>query len=46
MIIPLLCEKTGLNNSILKDKVKRLIRMLFDNDTAVFDRQKGYNIIV
>lgn len=34
VLVPLLCEKTGLNNNILKDKVKRLLRMVFD----IFDR--------
>ena len=29
ILIPLLCEKTGLNNAILKDKVKRLVRMTY-----------------
>jgi hypothetical protein len=29
IIIPLLCEKTGLNNNVLKEKVKKLIKMVF-----------------
>ena len=29
VIIPLLCEKTGINNNILKDKVKKLAKMMF-----------------
>lgn len=29
VLIPTLCEKTGLNNSILKEKVKKLIRMVY-----------------
>lgn len=29
VIIPLLSEKTGINNNILKEKVKKLIRMLY-----------------
>lgn len=41
VLVPLLCEKTGLNNSILKDKVKRLLRMSFD----IYDRQGSYNLL-
>ena len=41
IIVPLLCEKTGLNNNILKDKVKRLLTMTFD----IYDRQKCYNLV-
>jgi len=29
ILIPLLCEKTSLNNNILKEKVKKLIKMVF-----------------
>lgn len=38
----MMCEKTGLNNNILKDKVKKLLRMVFD----IYDRQKCYNLVV
>lgn len=41
-MIPLLCEKTGLNNNVLKEKVKRLLKMVYD----IYDRQKCYNLIV
>lgn len=30
VIIPLLCEKAGLNNAILKDKVKKLIKLTYN----------------
>ena len=42
IIIPLLCEKSGINNNILKDKVKKLMKMLY----GIYDRQKCYNLIV
>jgi cytoskeleton-associated protein 5 len=42
ILIPMLCEKTGLNNNIIKDKVKRLVRMLY----PLYDRQKCYSLIV
>ena len=42
VVVPLLCEKSGINNNILKDKVKKLIRMLF----TVYDRQKTYQLMV
>lgn len=30
IIIALLCDKTGLNNAVIKDKVKKLLRMTYD----------------
>lgn len=42
VIIPLLCEKSGLNNNILKEKVKKLIKMVY----GIYDKQKCYNLIV
>ena len=42
VIIPLLCEKSGLNNAILKDKVKKLIRLTYN----IYDKQKCYSILV
>jgi hypothetical protein len=30
VLVPLLCEKSGLNNNILKEKAKKLLRMAFD----------------
>lgn len=42
VIIPLLCDKTGINNNLLKEKVKKLLRMVYD----IHDRQKCYNMIV
>jgi hypothetical protein len=42
VLVPLLCEKTGLNNNILKEKVKKLFRMAFE----ICDKQMCYNIVV
>lgn len=42
IIVPLLCEKTGLNNNILKEKVKKLIRSLY----TIYDVKKCYLLIV
>lgn len=42
VIIPLLCDKTGLNNNILKEKVKKLVRMIQN----IYDKQKFYNLLV
>lgn len=42
IIIPLLCEKTGLNNNILKDKVKKLLKMVY----GIYDVKKSYLLIV
>jgi hypothetical protein len=42
IIIPLLCDKMGLNNNILKDKVKKLLRMTYN----IYEKQKWYNILV
>jgi cytoskeleton-associated protein 5 len=42
VLVPLLCEKSGLNNQLLKDKAKKLLRMAFD----VCDKQMCYNFIV
>lgn len=42
IIIPLLCEKTGINNNILKDKVKKLIKMIY----TIYDTRKCYLLIV
>ena len=36
VVIPLLCDKAGLNNAILKDKVKKLIRTVF----SIYDHKK------
>ncbi len=30
VLVPLLCEKTGINNNILKEKVKKLLKMCFN----------------
>jgi cytoskeleton-associated protein 5 len=38
----MLCEKTGISNNLLKDKVKKLLKMVYE----VYDRQKTYNLIV
>lgn len=29
VLIPILCEKTGHNNAIIKDKLKKLLRMTY-----------------
>lgn len=42
VLVPLLCEKTGINNQLLKEKVKKLLRMVFN----IYDRQKVYNLMV
>lgn len=42
IVIPLLCEKTGLNNNILKEKVKKLIKMVY----GIYDIRKCYLLIV
>lgn len=42
VIIPLLCEKAGINNAILKDKVKKLVKMTYN----IYDKQKCYSILV
>ena len=42
ILIPLLCEKTSLNNNILKEKVKKLIKMLF----TIYGIQSTYNMII
>jgi cytoskeleton-associated protein 5 len=42
ILIPLLCEKTALNNNILKEKVKKLIKMVF----TIYGTQQTYNMIV
>jgi hypothetical protein len=42
VLIPLLCDKTGHNNAILKDKVKKLIRMTYN----IYDKHKCYQLIV
>jgi len=42
VIIPMLCDKTGMNNAILKDKVKKLIKLVY----PLYDKKKCYNMIV
>lgn len=42
ILIPLLCEKTSLNNNILKEKVKKLIKILF----SIYSVQSTYNMII
>lgn len=42
VIFPLLCDKTGLNNNILKDKVKKLIRLIYE----IYDKHKCYQMLV
>ena len=36
MFIPLLCDKSGLNNAILKEKVKKLLKQCF----SIYDPKK------
>jgi hypothetical protein len=38
IIFPLLCEKAGINNNILKDKVKKLLKMVY----PLYDVKKCY----
>jgi len=42
ILFPLLCEKAGLNNNILKEKVKKLIKMSY----GIYAKQAAYNLIV
>jgi hypothetical protein len=42
VLVPLLCEKSGLNNNILKEKAKKLLRMAFD----VCETQLCYNYLI
>jgi cytoskeleton-associated protein 5 len=42
VIVPLVCEKTGINNNILKDKVKKLLKMIY----PIYDIKKTYLLIV
>lgn len=37
VIVPMLCEKLGLNNAILKQKVKKLMETSFD----LYDQKKS-----
>jgi hypothetical protein len=36
ILIPVLCDKVGLNNAILKDKAKKLVQQLF----CIYDTKK------
>jgi len=38
VLIPLLCDKIGLNNAILKEKVRALVRTAF----TIYDQAKAY----
>ena len=42
VIIPLLCDKTGCGNNIVKDKVKGLIKMVY----GIYDKSKCYNCLI
>lgn len=42
VIVPLLCTQTAVNNNLLKEKVKKLLRMVFD----IYDKQKCYNLLI
>jgi hypothetical protein len=42
ILVPLLCDKAGLNNSILQEKVKVLIKACF----RLHDAQKTFNLII
>jgi len=42
VLVPLLCDKSGINNSILQEKVKVLIKECF----RLHDAQKTFNLIV
>ena len=41
VFVPLLCDKSGINNTILKEKVKRLIKQCF----AIYDQRKCVQLI-
>ena len=42
VFVPLLCDKIGNNNNILKEKVKRLIKQCF----AIYDQRKSIQLIL
>ena len=42
VIVALLADKTGLNNAVLKEKVKKLIKMIY----SICDKQKCYSLII
>ena len=42
VLIPTLCEKTGLNNATLKDKAKLLVKMTY----PICDKQKAYSYFI
>lgn len=42
VFVPLLCDKIGNNNNILKEKVKRLIKQCF----AIYDQRKCIQLIL
>jgi len=41
VIVPMLCEKSGLNNAILKQKVKKLMETSFD----LYDQKKSIQLM-
>lgn len=42
ILIPLLCDKAGLNNAILKDKAKKLVQQSF----CIYDHKKTVQLIM
>lgn len=42
IMIPMLCEKTGFNNNVIKDKVKKLVKMVY----PIYDMKRTYQLIV
>ena len=42
VLIPMLYEKTGLNNAVIKDKVKQLIKMVYN----LYDKHKCYSFMI
>jgi len=38
VLIPFLCDKSGINNKVLQDKVKRLIKLIY----PIYDVKKAY----
>jgi len=42
VFVPLLCDKSGINNTILKEKVKKLIKQCF----TIYDQKKCIQLIL
>jgi len=42
VIVPMLCEKSGVNNAILKNKIKALLKQTFE----LYDHKKNLGLII